>query len=112
MISRVFFVKYGAVVDHQILRDHETKRSRGFGFIVFASEQIVDDLLASGNMIDLSGSKVEIKKAEPKKSSNPPESAYSRKSSPVYDSDPPMDYRANTYSGLPSIYCNNNSGGF
>ena len=40
--------------------DRETKRSRGFGFIVFASEQVVDDLLANGNMIDLAGSKVSL----------------------------------------------------
>jgi hypothetical protein len=40
--------------------DHETKRSRGFGFIVFASEQVVDDLLANGNMVDLAGSKVSL----------------------------------------------------
>lgn len=40
--------------------DHETKRSRGFGFIVFASEQVVDDLLANGNMIELAGSKVSL----------------------------------------------------
>jgi hypothetical protein len=38
--------------------DHETKRSRGFAFIVFASEQVVDDLLANENMVDLAGSKV------------------------------------------------------
>jgi RNA recognition motif-containing protein len=55
-----FFMKYGTVVDHQIMCDHETKRSRGFGFIVFGSEQIVDDLLANGNMIDLAGSKVSV----------------------------------------------------
>ncbi|KAK6142136.1 hypothetical protein DH2020_007004 [Rehmannia glutinosa] len=41
-----FFSKYGKVVEHEIIRDHVTKRSRGFGFIV------------------------EIKKAEPKKPSN------------------------------------------
>ncbi|RWR95011.1 heterogeneous nuclear ribonucleoprotein 1 [Cinnamomum micranthum f. kanehirae] len=67
-----FFSKYGKVVDHQIIRDHATNRSRGFGFIIFDSEQVVDDLLANGNMIDLAGSQVEIKKAEPKKNSNPP----------------------------------------
>nr|CBH19571.1 RNA recognition motif containing protein [Oryza sativa Indica Group] len=43
-----FFQKYGPVVDHQIMRDHQTKRSRGFGFIVFSSDQVVDDLLANG----------------------------------------------------------------
>ncbi|XP_038978408.1 heterogeneous nuclear ribonucleoprotein 1-like [Phoenix dactylifera] len=71
-----FFSKYGKVVDHQIIRDHATNRPRGFGFIIFDSEQVVDDLLTKGNMIDLAGSQVEIKKAEPKKASNPPPHAY------------------------------------
>lgn len=52
------------MVDHQIMFDRETKRSRGFGFIVFASEQVVDDLLANGNMIDLAGSKVSLQFAK------------------------------------------------
>lgn len=69
---RDFFSKFGMVVDHQIVRDHETNRSRGFGFIVFDSEEVVDDLLSNGNYIDMAGSQVEIKKAEPKKNSNPP----------------------------------------
>lgn len=55
-----FFEKYGAVVEHQIMRDHQTRRSRGFGFVVFESEEVVDDLLANGNMIDLAGSKVSL----------------------------------------------------
>ncbi|XP_010547197.1 PREDICTED: heterogeneous nuclear ribonucleoproteins A2/B1-like isoform X2 [Tarenaya hassleriana] len=67
-----FFSKYGKVVEHEIIRDHVSKRSRGFGFVVFDSERVVDDLLAGGNMIDLAGTKVEVKKAEPKKPSNPP----------------------------------------
>ncbi|KAK9135872.1 hypothetical protein Syun_015202 [Stephania yunnanensis] len=37
-----------------IIRDHNTNRSRGFGFIVFDHEH-VDDLLANGNMIDMVG---------------------------------------------------------
>ncbi|KAF3783565.1 Heterogeneous nuclear ribonucleoprotein 1 [Nymphaea thermarum] len=82
-----FFGKYGKVVDHQIIRDHTTNRSRGFGFIVFDSEQVVDDLLVKGNMIDLMGTKVEIKKAEPRKASNLP--------GPSFGS----DSRARPYSG-------------
>ncbi|KAJ1386115.1 RNA-binding domain superfamily [Sesbania bispinosa] len=65
-----FFSKYGKVVEHEIIRDHTTKRSRGFGFIVFDNEKVVDNILADGNMIDMAGTQVEIKKAEPKKSSN------------------------------------------
>uniref|UniRef100_A0A5B7AD56 RRM domain-containing protein n=2 Tax=Davidia involucrata TaxID=16924 RepID=A0A5B7AD56_DAVIN len=67
-----FFSKYGRVIEHQIIRDHETNRSRGFGFIIFDSEEVVDELLSEGNMIDMEGTQVEIKKAEPKKASNPP----------------------------------------
>ncbi|KDP46415.1 hypothetical protein JCGZ_10255 [Jatropha curcas] len=66
-----FFTQYGEVIEHQIMRDHATNRSRGFGFITFDSEQAVDDLLARGNKLDLAGTQVEIKKAEPKKP-NPP----------------------------------------
>ncbi|OAY55290.1 heterogeneous nuclear ribonucleoprotein A3 [Manihot esculenta] len=67
-----FFSKYGKVVEHQIIRDHETNRSRGFGFIIFDNEETVDQMLSKGNMIDMAGTQVEIKKAEPKKASNPP----------------------------------------
>ncbi|KAE9615824.1 hypothetical protein Lal_00017435 [Lupinus albus] len=66
-----FFSKYGKVVQHEIIRDHATKRSRGFGFIVFDNDRDVDNILSDGNMIDMAGTQVEIKKAEPKKSSNP-----------------------------------------
>ncbi|CAL0318657.1 unnamed protein product [Lupinus luteus] len=66
-----FFSKYGKVVEHEIIRDHTTKRSRGFGFIVFDNDKVVDNILSDGNMIDMAGTQVEIKKAEPKKSSNP-----------------------------------------
>ncbi|XXG49547.1 hypothetical protein AAC387_Pa02g3707 [Persea americana] len=71
-----FFAKFGEIKEHQIMRDHSTNRSRGFGFITFDTEKSVDDLIAQGNMIDFSGTQVEIKKAEPKKGSNPP--PYSR----------------------------------
>ncbi|CAA7016327.1 unnamed protein product [Microthlaspi erraticum] len=75
-----FFAKHGTVVEHQIIRDHETNRSRGFGFVIFDSEEVVDELLSKGNMIDLADTQVEIKKAEPKKSSN--------RSPPPYGSHP------------------------
>lgn len=55
-----FFSKHGKVVEHEIIRDHVTKRSRGFGFIVFDNEQVVDNLLADGNMIDMMGTQVSI----------------------------------------------------
>ncbi|XP_059662856.1 uncharacterized protein LOC132308698 isoform X1 [Cornus florida] len=53
-----FFSKYGKVVEHEIIRDHATSRSRGFGFIVFDSEQEVDNMVANGNMIDMAGTQI------------------------------------------------------
>lgn len=53
-----FFSKYGKVVEHEIIRDHTTKRSRGFGFIVFDNEKVVDTILTDGNMIDMAGTQV------------------------------------------------------
>ncbi|CAA6671665.1 unnamed protein product [Spirodela intermedia] len=62
-----YFSSYGAVVEHQIMLDHKTGRSRGFGFITFESEDSVDEVMSQGKMHSLGGKQVEIKKAEPKK---------------------------------------------
>ncbi|XP_057530545.1 heterogeneous nuclear ribonucleoprotein 1 [Amaranthus tricolor] len=68
---RDFFSKFGDVTEHQIMRDHSSNRSRGFGFVTFDSEESVDDLLSKGNRIEFAGTQVEIKKAEPKKPNLP-----------------------------------------
>ncbi|KAJ7534918.1 hypothetical protein O6H91_12G009900 [Diphasiastrum complanatum] len=61
------FAKFGKVVEHQIMTYHSTGRSRGFGFITFESEQSVEDVISQGTMHEFAGKQVEIKKAEPKK---------------------------------------------
>ncbi|KAL8528162.1 hypothetical protein ACS0TY_005826 [Phlomoides rotata] len=68
---RDFFSSFGEVKEQQIMRDHSSGRSRGFGFVTFESDRSVDDLLANGNKIDFAGTQVEIKKAEPKKPNAP-----------------------------------------
>ncbi|CAA2987606.1 heterogeneous nuclear ribonucleo 1 [Olea europaea subsp. europaea] len=67
-----FFSMFGEVKEQQIMRDHSSGRSRGFGFITFETEQSVDDILANGNRLEFAGAQVEIKKAEPKKANLPP----------------------------------------
>ncbi|KAM3268677.1 heterogeneous nuclear ribonucleoprotein 1 [Capsicum chacoense] len=62
-----YFSSYGHVVEHQIMLDRETGRSRGFGFVTFASENAVEEVLNSGRMHEIHGKQVEIKKAEPKR---------------------------------------------
>ena len=59
---RSFFSKYGDVMEHQIICDHATNRSRGFHFIIFDSEEVVDDVLSKGNMIDMAGTQVSLVK--------------------------------------------------
>ncbi|KAE8681440.1 amine oxidase family protein [Hibiscus syriacus] len=70
--STDYFTRYGEFREHEIMRDHATNRSRGFGFITFETEQAVDDLLEKGNKIDFAGAQLEIKRTEPKKPNPPP----------------------------------------
>uniref|UniRef100_A0A803MGM8 RRM domain-containing protein n=1 Tax=Chenopodium quinoa TaxID=63459 RepID=A0A803MGM8_CHEQI len=98
-----FFSKYGNVMEHEIILDHATKRSRGFGFVVFDHEKVVDEILADGNMIDMSGSRVEIKKAEPKKASNPA-------SGSAFGSDSRARNHGGNFRGYPDNYSGFGSG--
>ncbi|KAL6136252.1 hypothetical protein ACLB2K_061551 [Fragaria x ananassa] len=81
-----FFSQFGEVKEHQIMRDHPTGRSRGFGFVTFETEQAVDNLLDKGNKLEFAGAQVENKKAEPKKQTTlpPPPSKRYNDSRPVY----------------------------
>lgn len=96
-----FFSKFGEVKEHQIMRDHSSNRSRGFGFITFESEESVDEILSNGNRIEFAGTKVEIKKAEPKKP-NPPPSTSKRYS----------DSRSSYGGGFGDAYGGYGGGGF
>ena len=42
---KAFFEKYGAIEDAVVMKDPSTKRSRGFGFVVFADKECVQDCL-------------------------------------------------------------------
>ncbi|KAG1330172.1 putative heterogeneous nuclear ribonucleoprotein 1 [Cocos nucifera] len=66
------FASYGEVVEHQIMLDHSTGRSRGFGFVTFENEEAVEKIILEGRMHDLGGKQVEIKRAEPKKAGGDP----------------------------------------
>ncbi|KAG6395713.1 hypothetical protein SASPL_141837 [Salvia splendens] len=65
---RDYFSSYGNIVEHQIMLDHKTNRSRGFGFVTFESEDSVEKIFSDGRMHELGGKQVEIKRAEPKRS--------------------------------------------
>ncbi|MCO5612407.1 hypothetical protein L7F22_066674 [Adiantum nelumboides] len=94
-----YFSQFGKVVENQIMLEHGTGRSRGFGFITFDDEQVVDNLLSDGRAFELGGKQVEIKKAEPKKPADEPDRGYG----------PPMErvgsgYRSGVYDAYDDGY--------
>eukprot|EP00958_Prasinococcus_capsulatus_P013357 scaffold1377_cov390-Prasinococcus_capsulatus_cf.AAC.11 len=56
--------------------DRETKRSRGFGFVTFKTEEAVAKVIERGLVHSIEGKDVEIKKAEPRIAGQP--GAYAR----------------------------------
>lgn len=62
---RVFFGRYGKVMEVVIMYDQEKKKSRGFGFLSFEDDASVERV-TSEHYINLNGKQVEIKKAEPR----------------------------------------------
>jgi len=55
---RVYFSPYGDVVDCQIMLDHNTGRSRGFGFVTFDNEDSVEKVFSAGKIHEIGGKQV------------------------------------------------------
>ncbi|XP_026467714.1 heterogeneous nuclear ribonucleoprotein 27C isoform X2 [Ctenocephalides felis] len=62
---RMFFGRYGKVMEVVIMYDQEKKKSRGFGFLSFEDEVSVERVTQE-HFINLNGKQVEIKRAEPR----------------------------------------------
>ena len=66
------FEKWGEIVDCVVMRDPNTRRSRGFGFITYKNAHMVDDAQAARpHKVD--GREVEPKRAVPREDSGKPE---------------------------------------
>ncbi|KAI1290285.1 Heterogeneous nuclear ribonucleoprotein 87F [Halotydeus destructor] len=69
---RAHFEKWGEIVDCVVMRDPQTKRSRGFGFITYSKSHMVDDAqTARPHKVD--NREVEPKRAVPREDSGKPE---------------------------------------
>ena len=55
---REYFSNYGEIVELQIMLDHVTGRSRGFGFVTFDSEEAVEKIFVDGQLHELGGKQV------------------------------------------------------
>ncbi|KAL3734967.1 hypothetical protein ACJRO7_024172 [Eucalyptus globulus] len=64
-----FFERFGETTDVVIMLDLH-RRPRGFGFVTFASEESVEDVMKN-NFYELHGRFVEVKRAIPKEAHNP-----------------------------------------
>lgn len=47
-----YFSKYGEVTDHTIMRDTNTGKSRGFGFLTFKDPSSVDEVIKTDHILD------------------------------------------------------------
>lgn len=61
-----YFSSFGPVVEAIIMRDRETGTSRGFGFITFEDESVVENIIASSPHT-VGSYPIDVKKALPKK---------------------------------------------
>ncbi|KAI5388521.1 hypothetical protein KIW84_074274 [Lathyrus oleraceus] len=58
------FSQYGEIVDSKIINDRETGRSRGFGFVTFATEQSMRDAIEGMNGQDMDGRNITVNEAQ------------------------------------------------
>ncbi|KAG9013525.1 hypothetical protein FRB94_002119 [Tulasnella sp. JGI-2019a] len=59
-LLREAFSQFGQVLDCIVMRDRETGRSRGFGFVTYGSEQEAQSAISSMNEQDLDGRRVKV----------------------------------------------------
>nr|VDD56217.1 unnamed protein product [Brassica oleracea] len=65
-----YFCVNGDIIENQIMYDHHTGKSRGFGFVTYLTEDSVDKLFSDGKVHEFTltvTQSVDIKRAEPKK---------------------------------------------
>ncbi|KAI1850626.1 hypothetical protein JX266_003908 [Neoarthrinium moseri] len=61
-----YFAQFGRVVDATLMMDKDTGRPRGFGFVTFESEAGVDNCTIPGQVLQINGKPIEVKKAQPR----------------------------------------------
>lgn len=61
---RARFEEFGAVSDAVVIRERETGRSRGFGFVTFAEEAMADAAVAQMDNQEMDGRTIRVSKAQ------------------------------------------------
>lgn len=60
------FSQVGTVVSAQVLKDRDTGRSRGFGFVEMSSDEEADAAIEKLNGSDIEGRKIVVNEARPR----------------------------------------------
>ncbi|CAI7610548.1 unnamed protein product [Penicillium bialowiezense] len=60
------FAEHGQITDHIVMSDRETGRSRGFGFVTFASAEEAEAAIAAKNDFELDGRRITVNMANPR----------------------------------------------
>ncbi|KAJ6102499.1 RNA-binding domain-containing protein [Penicillium sp. IBT 16267x] len=58
------FSQFGTIVDAIVMRDRETGRSRGFGFVTYSSSEEAEAAIAGLNEQDLDGRSIKVNLAQ------------------------------------------------
>ena len=64
------FAKFGPVTSAKIVKDRDTGRSKGFGFVEMANDEDANKAIAALNETDLDGRTIVVKPANPKSSAS------------------------------------------
>ncbi|KAL2894947.1 RNA-binding protein 1 [Bienertia sinuspersici] len=70
-----YFEKFGRITDVVVMHDCNTNRPRGFGFITFDSEEVVEKLMQMSHH-ELGGKRVEVKRAVPRDATKSPNNGH------------------------------------
>ncbi|KAM0925067.1 hypothetical protein ACQ4PT_004428 [Festuca glaucescens] len=62
------FGQYGEILDAKIINDRETGRSRGFGFVTFATDEAMRNAISEMNGKDLDGRNITVNEAQSRRS--------------------------------------------
>lgn len=60
------FAKFGQVISAKVLKDRETGRSRGFGFVEMANDNEAQEAIKQLNGSDIDGRKIVVNEARPR----------------------------------------------
>lgn len=60
------FSKYGQVSSAVVLKDRDTRRSRGFGFVEMPNDQEAEEAMKALNGSDMDGRKIVVNEARPR----------------------------------------------